>query len=478
MAQVTELITKFSFQGSESPLNKYNASLGKSIGILAGFGAAIVGTSALISKWASSIIEAEQPLINLAAKTGLAVERLQELDYIANVNNSSSEAMASSIEGLSTKIGEAAQKGSEEFSRLGISVRDANGQVKSTDRVLFEIGNRFKALGLSLNEQTAFAEALGIDATLLQTMRLTSKEISGLSQKARDLGILNEKQIKDAQEYNDSLTTLRFGMSGIQRLIAVGLAPELKDLSDKFTNLLIENKDWIVNGITATIKLLNQFVDLIGRVWPILAVGVGVFTALKVATIGWGAVLAVVFSPVVLFTALIVGLILVFDDLIAAFNGEKSLIADWFKSAFGVDIRPILQASWAIFKETAMATFSILGDIIHGRFKDAFMKIIKSIADMFKSIGKIIPDWVKDIFGDDKKEIKVDTRVTTPDFDPNDIPQMPSSRMGSVNNNRRVEMNVTQQIRTTDPVKAGNVAADSLQDQMANAQYQANRGGF
>jgi len=478
MAQVTELITKFSFEGSESPLNKYNASLGKSVGLLAGFGAAIVGTSALISKWASNIIEAEQPLINLAAKTGLAVERLQELDYIANVNNSSSEAMASSIEGLSTKIGEAAQKGSEEFSRLGISVRDANGQVKSTDRVLFEIGNRFKALGLSLNEQTAFAEALGIDATLLQTMRLTSQEISGLSQKARDLGILNEKQIKDAQEYNDSLTTMNYAMKGIQSLIAVGLAPELKELTDKITKLLVENKDWIINGVKKTTEVLGELVALLGRVWPILAAGIGIFAALKVATLGWGAALALVFSPVVFFTAIIALLILAVDDLIAAFNGEKSLIADWLKSAFGVDIRPILQATWSIFKETAMATFSILGDIIHGRFKDAFMKVIKSLVGLFKSIGKIIPDWVKDIFGDEKKEITINQGTITPDFDPADIPQMPSSRMGQTSNSRRVEMNVTQQIRTTDPVKAGNVAADNLQDQMADAQYQANRGGF
>jgi hypothetical protein len=456
MAQVTELITKFSFEGSTSPLSKFNAGLGKSIGLLAGVGAAAAGASATIAKWASNTLAAEQPLINLAAKTGIAVERLQELQFIAEVNNSSAEALSSSMEGLAAKIGEAATKGNDDFSRLGISVRDANGHVKSTDRLFAEIGNRFKTLGLSLSEQQSFAEALGIDSTLLQTMSLTSGAMSELSKKARDLGTLNEDQIKQAQDYNDSLTTLRFGMSGIQRVIAVGLVPEMKELADSFTNLLIENKDWIINGIKGAITVLSEFMALLERVWPVLAVGVGIFVALKVAALG----------SAVLIAAGIAAIIVVVDDLITAFQGGKSVIADFFKDSFGVDIVGMISGIWSALVS-------------------AFDRIKNDFKHMIRALLGILPDKLLRFFGvGDEKEISTKL-ITTNDFDPNDLPTvadpsfMPGGRNNSSSNrSSRVEQNVKMEIRTTDPVKAGRVAADSLQSQMIDAQYQAARGGM
>ena len=180
MAEVTELITRFSFSGSTGPLEDYNGSLGKSIGLLAGMGAAL-GVAVLgVGKWVTGISQSLQPLIDLNAQTGVSVERIQELSFIAEQSSSSTEALYSSISGLGAKIGEAAQKGSEDFSRLGVSVRNANGSVKDTDVVLSEVGNRFKQLGLSMNEQQGFAEALGIDPSLLSMMNKTGEEMATL----------------------------------------------------------------------------------------------------------------------------------------------------------------------------------------------------------------------------------------------------------------------------------------------------------
>jgi hypothetical protein len=61
------------------------------------------------------------------------------------------------------KIGDAAQKGSDDFARLGISVRDSNGQIKTADVILSEVSKRFNDLNLSMQEQQSFASALGID---------------------------------------------------------------------------------------------------------------------------------------------------------------------------------------------------------------------------------------------------------------------------------------------------------------------------
>lgn len=410
MATVTELVTKFSFVGSESPLTKYNQSLGASIGLMAGMTAATFAASAAVGKWLNGILAAEQPLINLQAETGVAIERIQELGFIASVSNSSFDAMNSTLSSLTQKIGDAAQKGSEDFARLGISVRDANGQVKSADQILDEVGNRFKQLNLSMGEQRSFAAALGIDSSLLTMLNRTDKEMASLTARARELGVLNKEQAQQAQVYNDSITAMRFGLDGLRRLVAVGLAPELKKMADTFTNLLTANMDWIVNGIKFSIGVLFDFTAMLTRLWPILAIGIGIFLALNTATLAWVGTMILAFAPVVLAVGVIAGLAIAIDDLIVGMQGGKSAIFDFFK---GFDL---------------------------------------------------VPDWVKTMFSGD-----VNVSASN---------RMGNGQMSRQNtNNSNVNQDIKMEINTSDPVKAGEVAADTLQRQMKNAKTQSRRGG-
>jgi hypothetical protein len=431
MATVTELVTKFSFIGSEAPLAKYNSSLGKSIGLLAGFTAGAFVAGAALAKWASGVLAAEQPLININAETGVAIQKIQELSYIAEVSNSSTQALTSSLSGLSAKIGQAAQKGSEDFARLGISVRDSNGQVKTADVILKEVGQRFRTLNLSMQEQRTFAQSLGIDASLVTMLNRTESEMAGLAARARELGTLNAEQAKQAQQYNDALTTLRFGFDGLRRLVAVGLGPELKRMAEMFTQLLIDNRDWIINGIKFSIGVLGDFLAFLNRMWPVLAAGVGIFIALKVATIGWGAALAVVFSPVVLITAGIVALLLVIDDLIVGLQGGESYIRDFFLAFFDYDIAGLI-----------------------GRWT-------ATITEFFSTFD-LIPDWVRNMFAGD---VQIDASVRP-------------GGQAAANSTSNVNQQVVMEINTSDPVRAGEVAANELQKQMRDAQTQSKRGGM
>jgi len=357
MAEVTELITRFSFSGSTGPLEDYNGSLGKSIGLLAGMGAAL-GVAVLgVGKWVTGISQSLQPLIDLNAQTGVSVERIQELSFIAEQSSSSTEALYSSISGLGAKIGEAAQKGSEDFSRLGVSVRNANGSVKDTDVVLSEVGNRFKQLGLSMNEQQGFAEALGIDPSLLSMMNKTGEEMATLRGEAQRLGVLTADQVKSAQDYNNALGKLGFGMESVKRFIAVGLAPELTEMAKDFTDLLAANKDWIINGIKATVGVLRDMVDALIRVAPFIAAVGAAFLLAKVYTLGFAGSLALVFSPAILIAAGIAAVLVVLDDLIVAFQGGKSIIRDFFMEFLGFDIKPVLEGIVKVFNDVVGTIF-------------------------------------------------------------------------------------------------------------------------
>lgn len=442
MAVVSQLITEFKFVGSEGPLNKYNNSLGKGIGLLAGFTAATLAGGAAIAKWASGVLGAEQNLINLSAETGVAVGKIQELSFAAEVSNSTAGALTSALGALSAKIGDAAQKGSEDFARLGISVRDANGNVRATDEILAQIGARFRTMNLSMAEQRSFAEALGIDTSLLTMLNRTSGEMAQLAQRARDLGTLTKEQTAFAQDYNDSLTVMRYAMDGVRRLAAVGIGPELKSMAESFTTLVENNRDWVINGLKFTVGVLGDFLDMLGRVWPLLAAGAGIFVGLKVATLGWAGAMAILLSPAVIVSALIAGLVLVVDDMIVAFQGGKSIIADFFQDTFDVDIVKAMTAAFDHLKGSLQ--------ILWG-WMEPIWEAYKDIMSMAESGAVQLFNAGREFFG------------------------------GSSNqqtSNRSVNQDVRIDVRTSDPVRAGQAAADGLQRQMDDAQTQADRGGM
>ena len=539
MAQVTEIITKFSFEGSTSPLKNYNNSLGRAIGMLAGMTAALGVAAFAVAKWAGGVSQSLQPLFDLSAQTGVAVAALQELSFAAEQSNSSSQALESSISGLSAKIGEAAQKGSEYFSRLGISVLGANGHVKDSVAILGEVGNSFRRLGLSMAEQQSFAEALGIDKSLLTMLGKTGAEIEALKKRARDLGItLSPQDQKVLEEYNASIKEMDSALSGLKNKIAVAVVPMLGSLGDSFADVLADNSEWIDDGIEAAVELLKDLGAALKRTAPfILGVGAA-FAIAAIGTSGFAAALGFVFSPAVLIAAGILAVLLILDDLIVAFRGGKSFIAEFFQEFFDWDIQPILQGVVDVFGDIwsgakiafdALKPFAPALLIIGAAFAAAaagpalfgaalalvtspitliiagvaallwvindlnkaftggdskIMDFFGMIGDMIEWVGKkitgLLPEWAVNLLGlgGDSKSPGSDGSGDGPASQPNSQAMQPGGAVTNVGGtSSSIEQTVNMEIRTSDPERAGRAAADGLQRQMDDALTQSRRGG-
>lgn len=340
MALENELVTNFEFKGSLNPLNQYNLEYGnaislmtKSIGIATAVSGALLGLS-------NSTLQVVDDLGQLSRTTGTSIEYLQELGYVASINGSSVQALENSISGLSKKIGEAAISGSSDFDMIGISVRDVNGQVKSTETVLEDLRKRFQVL--SAQEQLNYAEKLGIDKSLIQTLNLTNEELERSRNIAKSFGVVSKQQADEVIAFNDSLTTLKFGFNAIGQQISLSFMPEMSNLSNSFTDLLINNKDLIKNGLEVFISTTGNVLTAIGNtgkgIYEFVDATVGMENALY--ALG-GAMLffnrSLLLNPITLITAGIAGLILLVDDLYVAFDGGKSVIKDFFGS-FNIDI--------------------------------------------------------------------------------------------------------------------------------------------
>jgi Phage-related minor tail protein. len=380
MAVVNEVVTRFSFQGDLRPQREFNTGLDSSIKLLAGVAAGITAASGAMFAWANSIFNTIDPMVQLSRETGVSLESIQELGYAASVNGSSLDAVSASVREMTKRIGEFEQLGTgpakEVVENLGISFRDANGEIKAADQVMLELTDTMA--GMRASERMNVLDKLGIDPSMIQLLSLTSEEVEGLRARAQRLGVVTQEQGGAVDSYNDSLTTLRFGMQGIQNMVAVGFAPMMEDLVDRFVNLLEANQDLIMNGLNWLGEVVASTMGMLERMWPIFVAVAAGFAIAKVAAIGFGGVMSIILSPFVLWTAAILGAILIIDDLIVAFQGGKSVIADFFESFFGIDIRPALQAIVAVVEETVALMIEV------------FSPAVDAIGSIFKAVVAII----------------------------------------------------------------------------------------
>ncbi|ARJ43307.1 phage tail tape measure protein [Pantoea alhagi] len=529
MAIVNELITKFGFIGNLAPQESFNANLKASIGLLSGMGAAIQGAAGALAGWFTSIIDGLDPLVQFHRETGLSVEGLQELGRVAELNGSSMEAVTDSIGEMTMRIGEFVSTGEGEMAdiakRLGMSFKDSQGNVKDATQTFTELSDKMR--GMSQAEKFSLLDKMGIDRSMVQMLSLSREELDKSLQQARDWGVVTTEQADAAADFNNSLKDLRMGYSSVSTQVALSFLPMLKDVIDGMREWLHTNADLIKNGLHAFGEIVFSLAGMIRRLLPVIALAVVGFTIWKIAAFGLGNALKLAFSPVLLITALIIGIALVIDDLIVAMQGGQSVIADFFKDTWGIDIVPGLLAikdavmvvvdfiidSFKVSVESIKLLFSALWKVVTGDFKGAWddvVKIFDNSVELMKMPFTAFIDWAKNIFaglgdyignvisnaasnawnatksffgagGDEDQSVPA---YSAGGAGMNGIPYGNPGLNGNLAyasggvSNSNVSQSNTIHINTSDPVVAGNTAADGLQQSMRDANRMSRRGGM
>lgn len=527
MAIVNELITKFGFIGNLAPQETFNANLKASIGLLAGMGAAIQGSAGAMAAWFTSIIDGLDPLVQFHRETGLSVEGLQELGRVAELNGSSMEAVTSSIGEMTMRIGEFVSTGEGEMAdiakRLGMSFKDSQGKVKDATQTFTELSDKMR--GMSHAEKFSLLDKMGIDRSMVQMLSLSREQLDKSLKQARDWGVVTTEQADAAAEFNNSLKDLRMGYSSVSTQVALSFLPMLKDIIDGMREWLHANADLIKNGLHHLGEIVFSVAGMIRRLLPLIGLATAGFVIWKIAAIGLRTVLSTIFSPVLLITAAIVGILLVIDDLVVAMQGGQSVIADFFKDTWGIDIVPGLLAIKdavmvvvdyiiEVFKqgiENIKLLFSALSKLVTGDFQGAWDDVVKSFTEsvallrkpfdefmqwvmgLFANLGETIKNTISNAasnawnatksflgFGEDEQLQSV-TGGGNGGMSPDGIPYGMNAAVvlagGGMTSNSSVSQQNTIHINTSDPVVAGNTAADSLQQNMKDANRLSGRGG-
>ncbi len=250
-------------------------------------------------------------ILTLAQKTGLATDTLQEFEYMSGLIDVDVSTIAGSMKKL-TKSMDSARGGTgataDAFATLGISVTDANGNLRDNEDVFYDT---IDALGKVQNETERDALAMqifGKSATDLNPLiEAGSDAMKGFAAEARDMGyVLDESSLDALGRVQDEFDRFQKQMEGVKNQIASGVAPAIergmKKLSEvikkidwkkvgdqmgKAFNKLIDALDWIVEHGALVKSLLTGIVTAMAakKVASFVSSLASMTSALKAATV-------------------------------------------------------------------------------------------------------------------------------------------------------------------------------------------------
>lgn len=227
--------TRSAFDSIRGNLARLGDESNRVKGMLAGLGVSlsVAGFAAMIK----SAIDAADQLNKLSQKIGISVEALSTLRFAAQLSDVSLETLQKGIKGLSQNIAEANTgigDGAQVFDALGISVRNADGRMKSTEAVLLQVADVFANLEDGA-VKTALAVKLfgksGMD--MIPFLNQGAAGITQLTAEAERLGLkLTTETARSAEAFNDNLTALKASSSSLGIALARDFLPELTNITN------------------------------------------------------------------------------------------------------------------------------------------------------------------------------------------------------------------------------------------------------
>ena len=252
------------------------------LGALAGrlsllFGAAGGGAFALGTEAATAAAEASK----FASMVGLSTGNWQEYAGAATMAGMEADELASLMLTLQERAVNAArgEKGDIEMLQLmGISAKNARGELKNADTLLLELADRVKKMREAgeMGKAAVIMNQLGGEegARLLDLLKNGREGLLAMRKEARELGlVLSDETLESALEYGSAINRAKATFRGMGLTLGTAFLPSLTKLLDKFQAWLQVQRDIMSAGFEEWVNGLN-----LNEVWASVE---GFFEGLK-----------------------------------------------------------------------------------------------------------------------------------------------------------------------------------------------------
>lgn len=239
-------------KGAQSRLAQFGAIAKKGAMVAAAAGAA--GAAALAVSMRGAINAADD-MSKAAQKIGIPTEELSRLKYAADLSGVSFAALQTGVGRLSQNMVDAAQgvgEGAAAFEALGISVTDADGNLRSSSDVMRDMADRFAAMPDGAEKTALAMDMMGRSGRdMIPLLNGGSDALGDLMAEADNFGqVFSTDMGRQAEVFNDNLTRL----GGAFKAISADLTERLLPYLVEFTDWLVENAPAIADVVASVIE--------------------------------------------------------------------------------------------------------------------------------------------------------------------------------------------------------------------------------
>ena len=370
MPVIRELLVAAGIKVDQRAIDRYDksiASLKKQMGVLAGVA---VGAGVALFAAAKATAKAGDEAAKQSARLGVSVEAYQELAFAAELSGTAIGTIQLGMKGLGRLVGDferGTSTAKDTVLRLGVSFRDADGKMRPIPALLEDIADRFAGMenGLEKSDLAQRAFSRG-GADMINFLNAGGAGIRAMRLEARELGfVLDATSTKEAEEFNDNMSRMKFALLGVRNTIGKALIPIITQVSAKLIGWWKINrklvqakvKEWaesVVKGLKAMVRWLTRVADKLGPVIDDMG-GFGavlgkvvkailifqaakfVVTLVQVAAAlkAMGLAAALASAKIALIALIVAGAALVIEDLITFVEGGDSAMGRFAKSAEG-----------------------------------------------------------------------------------------------------------------------------------------------
>lgn len=285
-------------------LKKANAGItrfGKvmKVGLLAAATAA-TGAIAGMSMAIKGTINTADEMSKAAKKIGVPIEELSRLRYAADLSGVSFEGLQNGVKRLSANMydaGNGTGEATKAFADLGITVKNADGSLKSSSEVMAELADRFQAMPDGAEKTALAMRVFGkAGADMIPLLNGGGEALRSLMNEADKFGqVFTQEMGTQAENFNDNMSRLKGAFAAVAAQLAQAVLPYL----EKFSAWLVDNAPAIgaaVKGMldfaAATIQLGSDIIGFVTGAWAMFTsawdAAVAKVEAVKMAVITFG----------------------------------------------------------------------------------------------------------------------------------------------------------------------------------------------
>lgn len=407
--------------GSETKLAKYNvqkfSSEMKGSFVKAAKRAAVAIGTVKVAQFAKNMVDATtkqaDTVDKMSQKIGISRKAYQELDFVTSQCGASITSMKAGMKTLTNNMQSAADgsdTAQEMFDKLGLSIYDSNGKLKSQEKMMWESFSALQGMSNQTEKAALAVDLFGgrVGSDLMPMLNGAAGSIEEMRKKANDLGLIMEDSTVDSGvALTDTLDQLERSANGVKYTIAGALLPHIQ----KFGNWVVNNMPQIKSYAEVAANKITEGFQLVGKgaKWVkdnmnwLKPVAIGLFSAFaayKTVNKAYNA-FKQIRSAIKICKM--------------AFGGLNLATMGWIGIVVAViAIIVLLVKNWktvvAWLKKLKNRFMNIGGPI--GTFRDGILSIVNAFVKVVKWVGKTINKVKKFLGLDTNKTINVKTVET------------------------------------------------------------------